>query len=122
MKTKLFLLITLLGVFLYSCENVADESTVVPSSANQVTVTVIDTIGDVNLDVIKHVAEVYTKKTQTRNSVVRKIKEIVPVNDEQGDASMYIINYENNQGYLILSGTNEYQPVLAFSDRGGILM
>lgn len=31
---------------------------------------------------------------------------------------MYIINYENNQGYLILSGTNEYQPVLAFSERG----
>lgn len=121
MKTKLLFLITLLGVFLYSCENVADESAVVPSSANQVTVTVIDTINGVNLDVIKHVAEVYTKKTQTRNSAIRKIKEIVPVNDEQGDASMYIINYENNQGYLILSGTNEYQPVLAFSI-GGILI
>lgn len=118
MKTKLFSLIALLGVFLYSCDNVVDESAVVPSSTNQVTVTVIDTIGDVNLDVIKHVAEAYTKKTQTRNSFDRKIKEIIPVNDEQGNASMYIINYENNQGYLILSGTNEYQPVLAFSERG----
>lgn len=44
MKTKLFLLIALLGIFLYSCDDVADESAVVTSSSNQVTVTVIDTI------------------------------------------------------------------------------
>lgn len=118
MKVKLYLLIALLGITLYSCENVVDKSDAIPYSANQITVTVIDTVGDVNLDVIKHVAESYIKSTQTRNSIAKKIKEIIPVNDEQGVTSIYIVNYENNQGYLILSGINEYQPVLAFSEKG----
>lgn len=118
MKSKLYSLIALLGVLFYSCENVVNEPVPTPASASQAIVTVIDTVGDITLDVARYVAESYTKTAQTRNSVTKKIKEIIPVNDEKGVASLYIVNYENNQGYLILSGVNEYQPILAFSERG----
>lgn len=118
MKSKLYFLIALLGVLFYSCENVGNEPVPTPASASQAIVTVIDTVGDVTADVARYVAESYTKTAQTRNSVTKKIKEIIPVNDEKGVVSLYIVNYENNQGYLILSGVNEYQPILAFSERG----
>lgn len=118
MKSKLYFLIALLGVLFYSCENDINESVSKPASASQAIVTVIDTVGDITADVARYVAESYTKTAQTRNSVTKNIKEIIPVNDEKGVASLYIVNYENNQGYLILSGVNEYQPILAFSERG----
>lgn len=118
MNSKLYFLIALLGVLFYSCENVVNEPVPTPASARQAMVTVIDTVGDVTADVARYVAESYAKTAQTRNSVTKKIKEIIPVNGEKGVASLYIVNYENNQGYLILSGVNECQPVLAYNNQG----
>lgn len=120
MKSKLYFLIALIGILFYSCENVVDESRDVSSSsaANPLMVTVIDTIDDINIDVIKSIAESYTRNTQTKSSAIRKIKEIIPVKDSQGTEIIYIVNYENNMGYVLLSGNNEYKPVLAYNETG----
>ena len=117
MKIRHSFFIALIGIFFYSCETTVKEPAGLYST-NQVLVTVIDTIDDINVDVVKHVAEFYAMNTQTRSSVPKKIKEIVPVKDEQGITSMYIVNYENNQGFLVLSGTNKCHPILAFNESG----
>lgn len=35
-----------------------------------------------------------------------------------GEVAMYVVNYKDNQGYLILSANKDYQPILAFNETG----
>lgn len=40
------------------------------------------------------------------------------VNDEDGNPLMYVVNYTDNKGFVILSASKEYYPILAESDEG----
>lgn len=72
------------------------------------------------LDLIRKVAEQFcTNEIDTRsNSEVRQIKEIIPLNRENNEPSMYIVNFMNNKGWIIVSATTNYTPVLAFNNTG----
>lgn len=53
----------------------------------------------------------------------RKIKEMLPykistIKDASGDVYMYVVNFCENKGYVIISATKNYEPILAFSDKG----
>ena len=41
--------------------------------------------------------------------------------DEDGSPLMYILNYKNG-GFVIISATKDYYPVLAFSDKGSFVL
>ena len=55
-----------------------------------------------------------------RTSVVDKksIKEIILVSDSLNTPLLYIVNYVNNSGWIIVSATKKYHPIVAFSDEG----
>lgn len=40
------------------------------------------------------------------------------ISDSRGNPLMYVINYGNNNGFVIVSASKDYEPVLAYSDKG----
>ncbi len=40
------------------------------------------------------------------------------ISDSCGNPLMYVINYGNNNGFVIVSASKDYEPVLAYSDKG----
>lgn len=48
----------------------------------------------------------------------REIKEIIPLNGEDGEPAMYVVNYAEDKGWVIISGTTDYTPILACNDTG----
>ena len=38
--------------------------------------------------------------------------------DNNGNASIYVVNFNNNEGFILISATKRYCPVLAYSDKG----
>lgn len=57
---------------------------------------------------------------QTKVALATKtVKEIHPILNEEGtDTTAFVINYTNNNGFLIVSGTRDYYPILAYSEEG----
>lgn len=56
----------------------------------------------------------------TKGQEFRNVKEIIPVSFSRNNtqSAFYIVNYERNQGFALISGTRNYHPVLAHSDTG----
>jgi len=50
----------------------------------------------------------------------RTVKEIIPVTDSKNSRvnSFYVVNYEDNKGFVLIGGTRNYYPILAHSDEG----
>ncbi len=120
MKNRFYFLLVLLGMLVYSCENSIEENLKPDSAKLDMLVTVANPVGEVDVNVVKRVAGMYgnMQTVQTRSGEARFIDEVIPVKNEEGDALIYVVNYAGNAGYMILSGRNEYQPVLAYSESG----
>lgn len=116
MKKINSLLIVIVLLF-SSCENSVNEG-ISKVPLIQTVVTTIDPVKEVNLDIINRVATSYGIDMQTRSVNTKQIKEIIPIKDSQGTVIIYIVNYKDNKGYIILSGDNDYQPVLAYNEMG----
>lgn len=53
----------------------------------------------------------------------RKINEVLPykistIKDASGDVYMYVVNFSDNKGFVIVSATKKYEPILAYSKIG----
>ena len=54
-----------------------------------------------------------------KNSVVRSIKSVEPIKALDGNVVLHIVNFEDNQGYMVLSADKEApNPMLSFDVRG----
>lgn len=40
------------------------------------------------------------------------------ITDASGNAAIYVVNYKDNHGFLLISATKRYCPVLAYADKG----
>lgn len=120
MKNRFYFLLLLLGMLMCSCENAIEENNGLNVVSTGVLITKTNPIDEVTVDVVKKVAGMYgnAQGAQTRGGEEKIIEEVVPVKNEKGDVLMYVVNYAGNAGYVILSGTNEYQPILAYSETG----
>lgn len=105
---------------MHSCENVIEENNELNVASKGVLVTKTNPIDEVTIDVVKKAAGMYGNMQggQTRSGKGKAIEEVIPVKNEKGDVLMYVVNYAENAGYVILSGKNEYQPILAYSETG----
>lgn len=104
--------------FLVACQNNAMQEVV----DNQLKSTVIASekaayTTKVTVDDAKKVAELFNgTKADSRSAKV--IKEIQVVKDENGTPFMYVINFANNQGFVLVSATRNFLPVLAYNNEG----
>lgn len=120
MKNRFYFLLVLLGMLVCSCENSIKENLKLDSLVADAVLTVVNPVGEIDVAVVEKVAGMFRnmQAVQTRNGEGKLIDEIIPVKNEEGDVLMYVVNYAESTGYVILSGSNEYQPVLAYSERG----
>lgn len=40
------------------------------------------------------------------------------INDSEGNPAIYVVNYANNAGFVLISATKDYHPILAYSESG----
>ncbi len=115
---------------LFACTN-EDSSNVVPQyeegiSLSEACIAVIDTSRVVDMEKAQYVANLFNKKVkpsaETKSYVEKEVAEVRLVMDEEGTELFYIVNYANNQGYVLVSATQDYEPVLAYSDVGNFIM
>lgn len=52
-------------------------------------------------------------RTKSQNTA-----EVLTVTDSLDNPLLYVINYQDNNGFVLISATKKYQPVLAYSDEG----
>ena len=71
-------------------------------------------------DLIRNAAEQFDLKQAVTRSEKgeREIREIVPINGDNGEPAMYVVNYADNKGWVIVSASTDYAPILAHSDEG----
>ena len=79
---------------------------------------------DVSISDISQISANFWEKqagegVMTKSSAPKSIREIQPILNEAGtDTMAFAVNYANNGGYILVSGTRDYYPILAYSDEG----
>ena len=59
-----------------------------------------------------------TMNSRAQRTNYRVVKEMQTIEDNEGNPAMYVFNYQDNKGFIITSATQDYMPILAFSDKG----
>lgn len=117
MKTTYQVLCLLLLFFIaLSCEN-KDSVDIQKIDRNG------ENIGYVSLNTAKSAADLFIsthakKENKAARLGKREVKETITVKDSAGIPSFYVINYENKEGFTIVSAEKKVNPILAFSDTG----
>lgn len=63
------------------------------------------------------VASLFSKsEMETRSGTSSQVRSVVPIEDKEGNIAMYAVNYE--KGYILVSATTAYYPILATIDNG----
>lgn len=68
----------------------------------------------VNQTEINNIVEDILSRPQSRQSDYT----IETITDDNGKELMYVVNYSNNAGFVVISATKNYYPVLAYNDKG----
>jgi len=50
----------------------------------------------------------------------RQVISSITINDNNNTPALYVFNYENNGGYVVMSADSRYEPVCAFVEQGSI--
>ena len=109
-----------LTLALVSCQDLQNfEETVAPVLTEfQTTLPRIDSsIENLTMHDAKTVANIFAeKKAISRSGSPRAIKNVVTINDENGAPAIYAVNFDD--GYILVSATKKYFPILAEVDHG----
>lgn len=111
----------LMLAFLVSCST--DETVSVNELSNtekSAYVACPDTTKVVTMADLQSITKMYQHPTlQSRSNAEKEIADIHPVYGEDNEIPLfYIINYKDNEGFIIISGSKDYLPVLAYSPTG----
>ena len=66
----------------------------------------------------KEVAEQFFGKNATTRSADAQVDYIEIIKNEQGTPLMYAVNFANEQGFVLVSATKKYYPILSYADKG----
>lgn len=81
-------------------------------------VSVADTIKSVTQEQAKSIAREATSNADINRYMAKVAGDVVTIYDESGNPLMHVVNYINNNGFVVISATKEYYPVLAMADNG----
>lgn len=123
MKKFLYLFLALSFSFSFSSctkenEEVAEINESIISSPQKVFISEVDTDSIVDSQKALRVADMFTKFRNQSRGILREVENIRDVKDDNGNVLFFIINYTNNNGFVIVSANQNYIPILAFSDSG----
>lgn len=112
---SLSLLLTGAGCSSEDVESIENET---PGNGS-ILVSVADTSSTVAAERAADVAVKFAKRNFSGSRAASgQIEEVLTVRDSTGTPTMYIINFADNNGFVIVSATKGYYPVLAQSETG----
>jgi hypothetical protein bfra3_23100 len=84
----------------------------------------IPNTGELSADILdlkesdaRTVANVFIKNDKTRGAGNKSIKNVVPIPNKNNSTAIYAVNF-NEGGYILISATTKYYPVLAVVEQG----
>lgn len=120
---KLAALLTLITIMsAFSCQNNSiDEVVKDNSNTNEAVLSQsmkIDGLADnmSNQDAYK-VANIFLSNKGTR-AYSKKVSNVTPYNDNQGSPLFFAVDFADNQGYVLVSATKKFFPIIAYSSHG----
>lgn len=118
MKTNILVALST-ATLLFSCNDSISEppSPVEEPSRTPITTTVPDTSSIVTEAKAMQIALTQLAPQGSR-AAETEIKSVESLTDSLGIAQMYIVNFANNRGFVIVSASKDYLPVIAESDHG----
>lgn len=93
-----------------------EEHSSLPESLGEIVIP--DTSRFLSNERAAQIAAAYCGNHLTSRASGRVVSSVKVIEDETGFPVMYVANYENNEGFLILSASKDYYPVLAESREG----
>lgn len=120
MKTKLT--IGIIGVaLLIACSD--EELSFNTFSNHDVGNSAIECVySNVSVNQLKSISDIFWNGEMTSRSVgvEKKIKNIKAVNGKDNVPLIYIINYIDNGGYILMSATQNFHPILSYANEGNL--
>lgn len=119
MKKPIFTTAIMALTLLTACNDSAEIPTVVEELSRLQTIST--TIPDTSVVVSETKAiQIALKQLSTHSSRAadREIKSVETLIDSLGIAQMYVVNFTDSQGFVIISATKDYLPIIAESDHG----
>lgn len=121
MKNQLSSILVAMGLLLVtiSCNNEsAPEMSVDNSLSKEASIEKLPSdIEDLSLSDAETVANLFNKKSATRSQQEKTIKNVIAINGKDGNPAIYAVNF-NEDGYILVSATTKYYPILATVDHG----
>lgn len=124
MNMKKGILLFLLISFIMSCSHETIED-----SFNQESIIKADAVSAVpcassvvDEALASKVAERFIFSSNRSRAYKSRIKEVKAIKDCHGKNMMYIVNYCDEKGFVIISADKDYWPILAFSETGNFAM
>lgn len=107
--------------FLVACQNDALQEVVDNHTPTGIAGVKAAYTTKVSVDDAKRVAGLFSGAGD-ESRALKVIKEIKVMEDENGKPSMYVVNFSNNQGFVLVSATRNFLPVLAYNDEGNFII
>lgn len=123
-RPYLFPLIFAIGLLLGSCGTYEKDVFETEDTSFLKGITLLPTRQTISADEAVLVAQLFnsndnTLKTKVSNRIVSSTQTL---ESSDGEPLMHIINYEKEGGYVVVSATTNYVPVLAFSEKGNLIL
>ena len=121
MKLKYCLFVFVILGLAFSCRQqdlcvIPDEGLNVEDQAYRISIT----DGVLSAQDASNVAMLYNQEVspRTKSAANRKVKDVMPLFDDEGNPIMYAVNYDRRQGFLLVSASTDYYPVIADVESG----
>lgn len=113
-------LLPAIALMLLSCSAENEEIIAQQVQAlSPVYVTVPDTSDAVTMETVERVAANFGNKlVETKATGEKSIESVLTIRSEADVPQLYVVNYSNNAGFMVISATKDYEPVLAYSEQG----
>lgn len=119
MKTKLFIY---LGISLWlfsSCQESTDELQELETGIENIAKsTSTEQTYEIDANEAAEVANLFVSKEANTRTATPQISEIQTIQDDKFGVLMYAINFANDNGYVLVSATKKYYPILAYAEQG----
>lgn len=89
----------------------------------EISVTLPDLSPNVTQSKAIDVAMIFAQRNNPLSrSSERSVKEILTIPDNDGNPMMYVVNFQNDGGFVIVSASKKYYPIIAHNDTGNYQM
>jgi len=108
-----------LSLLLVSCQSSTDILSEITTDSKRTTEVVNKKQShNVSAKEASEVAEIFVSTETNTRSIISPISDIQTITNDESEVLIYAINFTNNNGYVLVSATKKYFPILAYTEHG----